>query len=43
MPTIRRQPGKSIPANKIDPRHLELWQKRQQQRRNQKVVRVPSK
>lgn len=40
-PTIRKIPGKSIPAKKISPRDLELWQKRQEQKKNQKTVKVP--
>jgi hypothetical protein len=42
-PTIHKIPGKNIPANKIDPRHLEIWKKRREQQQNRKVVRVPAK
>jgi len=42
-PTIRKIPGKSIPAKKIAPRDLELWQKHQEQKKHQKAVKVPKR
>lgn len=40
-PTIRKIPGKNVPARKIPPRDLELWQKRQEKLKKQKPAKVP--
>ena len=42
-PTIHKIPTKGMPSKKIDPRHLELWQKRRRKQNDQKVVRAPDK